>query len=268
MTNPGEPHPATLRGDPPAPARIELFGVVFTPLTLAAAAAVIAARPETAPFDYVVTPNAANIVAIARDRERLDPIWRSAFLSLLDSAVTQVLARAFGVRLPLAPGSDLTAHLFAAGIVAPDQPVAIVGCTPETVARLCARYGLRRVRHHEPPMGFIADPAAAARAVDFVAAAQCRFVFLAIGGPQAHLLAARIRADGRATGLGLCIGASLNFLAGVETRAPRWVRAGRLEWLFRTVQQPRRIGRRVIVECLPIFAIALREIRRRRTAPR
>jgi N-acetylglucosaminyldiphosphoundecaprenol N-acetyl-beta-D-mannosaminyltransferase len=249
----------------PAAARVELFGAAFTPLTLAAAAAAIAARPERAPFDYVVTPNAANIVAIARERERLDPVWRGAWLSLLDSAVTQLLARLFGIALPLVPGSDLTAHLFASGIVAPDRPVAIIGCTAATIARLRARYGLREVLHHEPPMGFLGDAAALAAVVDFAAAAHTRFVFFAIGAPQAQILAARIRGDGRATGLGFCIGASLNFLAGVETRAPRWVRRLRLEWLFRTIQQPRRIGRRVIVDCLPLFAIALRERRRRRT---
>ncbi|MBV9863506.1 MAG: WecB/TagA/CpsF family glycosyltransferase [Alphaproteobacteria bacterium] len=248
---------------PEASARVEVFGVDFTPLTIAEAARVIAARPAGEPFDYVVTPNAANIVEMQRRPELLEPVWTGAFLSLLDSSATQLLARLNGVRLPLSPGSDLTAYLFEHGIVAPDEPVAIVGCAAASIESLKARYGLRHVLHHDPPMGFIDDPAAVAQAVAFVAGAHTRFVFIAIGAPQAQRFAWAVRQDGRATGLGFCIGASLNFLTGTEVRAPRWMRTSRLEWLFRTLQQPRRIGRRVVFDCLPIVAVFLRDRMRR-----
>ena len=39
------------------------------------------------------------------------------------------------------------------------------------------------------------------------------------------------------------VGAAFDFLAGIK-RAPRWMRRSRLEWLFRLLQEPRRLWRR------------------------
>ena len=42
-------------------------------------------------------------------------------------------------------------------------------------------------------------------------------------------------------------GAAFDFLAGNKTRAPRWMQRYGLEWLFRLAQEPRRLGRRYLV---------------------
>lgn len=44
-------------------------------------------------------------------------------------------------------------------------------------------------------------------------------------------------------GVIMCIGGTLDFLAGVQKRAPKWMRRMGLEWLFRLIQQPSRIHR-------------------------
>jgi N-acetylglucosaminyldiphosphoundecaprenol N-acetyl-beta-D-mannosaminyltransferase len=40
------------------------------------------------------------------------------------------------------------------------------------------------------------------------------------------------------------VGGTLDFLAGVTTRAPRWMQQSGLEWLFRLIQEPGRLWRR------------------------
>ena len=40
------------------------------------------------------------------------------------------------------------------------------------------------------------------------------------------------------------VGAAFDFLAGIKKRAPRWMRRSGLEWLFRLLQEPRRLWRR------------------------
>jgi exopolysaccharide biosynthesis WecB/TagA/CpsF family protein len=91
------------------------------------------------------------------------------------------------------------------------------------------------------------------------------FVFLAVGSPQQEILAAAIAATRRATGIGLCIGASLEFLAGAARRAPRWVQQAGLEWLYRLGKEPRRLARRYLRDCPAVFPMLLRE--RLRQAP-
>ena len=45
----------------------------------------------------------------------------------------------------------------------------------------------------------------------------------------------------------------MNFEAGVETRAPRWMTRAGLEWLYHITQEPGRMMRRYFVDDLPIF---------------
>ncbi len=236
---------------------MQLLGLDFANLDVAEAAVLLAARPAEAPFGYVVTPNADHLVRLARD-PAVAALYRHAWLRLLDSRV--VAAAAAALRLPVprvAPGSDVTTLLLTRHL-RPGERIAIVGLSPIWLPALVARYGLAPPAHYDPPMGFATDPAAVAATVAFVLAHPARFVFLAVGSPQQEVLAAAIAATGRATGIGLCIGASLEFLAGVSRRAPAWMRRAGLEWLFRLGSDPRRLARRYLWHSPAVFRLLLR----------
>lgn len=234
-----------------------LLGLAFADLDAAAAAAWIAARPHGAAFGYVVTPNADHLVRLARDPS-LAALYHGALLRLLDSRVVAAAARGIGLAVPVvAPGSDLTALLVQRHLRAGER-FTLVGMPEAAVPRLVARLGVAAPAHHNPPMGFAGDPAAFEAAVAFVLAHPARFVFLAVGSPQQERLAAAIAARGGASGTGLCIGASLAFLAGTETRAPRWMQRAGLEWLFRLARDPRRLARRYLLDSPAVLGMLLR----------
>jgi exopolysaccharide biosynthesis WecB/TagA/CpsF family protein len=58
-------------------------------------------------------------------------------------------------------------------------------------------------------------------------------------------------------GIGLCVGASMDFLSGSRKRAPQWMQQARLEWLFRLLDEPQKLWRRYLVEGPKIFRIWL-----------
>src|SRR5271165_5274252 len=206
---------------------VSLLGLDFADLTAAAAAEAIATRPAGAPFGYVVTPNADHLVRLARDPE-LARIYRTAWMRLLDSRVVAAMATGCGLPVPrVATGSDLTSLLLTRYVPRREQ-ITIIGMRTDWFSELVARYGLTQPFHYDPPMGFDSDPAAFRAAVSFIVSHPARFVFLAVGSPRQERLAAAVAATGRATGTGLCIGASLAFLAGDERRAPPWIQHGRL----------------------------------------
>jgi UDP-N-acetyl-D-mannosaminuronic acid transferase (WecB/TagA/CpsF family) len=95
--------------------------------------------------------------------------------------------------------------------------------------RSITRCGIATPAHYDPPLGFDSNQASLDAAVDFVLANPSRFVFLAVGSPRQEILAAAIAAMGRASGIGLCIGASLEFIAGAAKRAPVWMQYAGLE---------------------------------------
>lgn len=241
---------------PPAPSREHpptrrLLGQDFTDLPPGSVVDWLLARPAEAPFGYVVTPNADHLVRLARS-PALGPLYDGAMLRLLDSRVVAGLALVMGLHPPpVVTGSDLTAALLAKV----DDPVTIIGLDPAWVGRL----GRRHVAHHNPPIGFADDRQAFARAVDFALAHPARFTILAVGSPRQERLAAAIAASGSATGIGLCVGASLEFVAGARRRAPVWMRHLGLEWLHRLGQDPRRLARRYLWDSPAVISLLVRE---------
>jgi exopolysaccharide biosynthesis WecB/TagA/CpsF family protein len=245
---------------PASPSAIRLLGVDFAILNLREAVNAINARPAGAPFAYAVTPTADHLVQLSRAPATIQPLYQGAWLRLLDSRVVARLARLLGLSAPpVVTGSDLTAALVR-GAAAAAERVTIIGLTEEQAQALAIRTGLR-FRHHCPALGVEHDAGAFAATVQFVEDNPARLVFLAVGSPWQEMLAQALVARGTATGTGLCIGASLRFLAGAERRAPVLVQWAGLEWAWRLAQDPRRLWRRYLVDDLVVLQLLRREAR-------
>lgn len=242
-------------------ASVPFVGVAFDPMTRDEVlnACLERARTAQAPgsFGYVVTPNADHVVRLA-DRPDLAPLYADAWLRINDSRVIERLARIRGLSLPACPGSDLTAALFTGGHL---SSATVIGGDPDTIRLLRARFPGLTLHHHVPPHGLARKPDEIARCVDYVADHPAPFVLIAVGSPQQEMVARAILADGRARGVGLCIGASLEFLAGTRRRAPLfWQKAG-IEWAHRLLSEPRRMWRRYLLQAPRIILLALRSRR-------
>lgn len=238
-------------------------GIETADLTLDEAIAAVGRLATGERFSYVVTPNVDHVVALRREPpDARGQVFREAYadadLVLCDSRVLARLARWSGRALAVVPGSDLTAALFARGLL-DGLVVAIVGGDTALVARLAALHPGPTYRHLQPPMGVLHDPAAQAAIVDFVADSRAQVTLFAIGAPQGERCAWACKRSGRARGVGLCIGAALEFVVGHKRRAPRWMQRLGLEWAHRLLTEPRRLWRRYLVEGPPIFAIWWRD---------
>jgi N-acetylglucosaminyldiphosphoundecaprenol N-acetyl-beta-D-mannosaminyltransferase len=237
---------------------VRLLGLNFADLTAEQAARAIAARPEGAPFRYVVTPNADHLVRLASDAG-LAPIYQDAWLALLDSRVVAGLGRRLGLPVPaVAPGSDVT-ELLLDRYVRPNERITVIGMNARWLPDLVARYDLAPPAHFDPPMGFDRDPVAFADTVAFALAHPARLTFLAVGSPRQERIAAALAASGHASGTALCIGASLDFLTGAARRAPPWLRGLALEWAWRLAGDPKRMARRYLLDSPRIIPLLLRE---------
>jgi exopolysaccharide biosynthesis WecB/TagA/CpsF family protein len=207
----------------------------------------VASRFGQERFGYMVTPNVDHFIRYYDDAE-FRAAYAAATFVLLDSRVLARMVRIrSGLSLKVCPGSDVTDRLFAE-VIRPEDVVVMIGGTEAQAAQLAAQRGLRQLRHYNPPMGFIRDERAVDECLAFVERhGPFRFCLLAVGAPQQEFLAQRLQERGRARGLVLCVGASVNFLTGVERRAPRWMQRAGLEWAFRLMQDPGRLARRYLV---------------------
>jgi exopolysaccharide biosynthesis WecB/TagA/CpsF family protein len=142
----------------------------------------------------------------------------------------------------------------------------LVGGTAQQAQMLRQRFGLRALHHVDPPMNFIGDPQLVEDCLRQIeAVGPFRFCFLAIGSPQQEIIAQMLKDRGVARGLALCIGTAVNYLTGVEKRAPEWMQQAGLEWMYRLAQNPRRMAKRYLVRGPRIFLLLWRvELRARR----
>jgi N-acetylglucosaminyldiphosphoundecaprenol N-acetyl-beta-D-mannosaminyltransferase len=101
--------------------------------------------------------------------------------------------------------------------------------------------------HHVPPMGLLSDQTATMDLVDFVQFAKAHYVLFAVGAPQSEIAALLCKKQAGITGVGLCIGASIEFLTGSKKRAPVWMQNLKMEWFFRLLTEPRRLGSRYLL---------------------
>ena len=235
---------------------MNLLGLSFNELPLEQVRDLILARPMSAGFAYVVTPNADHLDRLRRD-PGLRPVYEAALMRLFDSRFLAHFARLLGQKAPpVVTGADLIAALLP-NLTA--DRVAVVGMEDLAFAALQQRFpGICFLRHN-PPMGLLHHPAAFAEAAQFVVCAKVRLVFFALGSPVQELLAHEVMRQGKAVGLGLCIGAALEFASGTRPRAPVWMQRAGLEWLHRLGAEPRRLGPRYLLRAPRVLVLLLAE---------
>lgn len=56
----------------------------------------------------------------------------------------------------------------------------------------------------------------------------------------------------------VCAGATVDFLAGTVKRAPRWMSDHGLEWLYRFIQEPRRLFKRYFIDDIQILKLIVK----------
>lgn len=236
---------------------MDYLGLSFEQLDVDSATALLRTRRADMEFAYLVTPNVDHVVRLSnlgRDAPERRA-YRLAAWRLCDSRVLSLLASLQGIRLPVVPGSDLVVRLFC-DVFEADDRICLIGGKPGDLELLRALRPDVAFIQHVPPMGLRENADARTAAARFAVGAAARFILIAVGSPQQELIAAEIRDMQHGLGTGLCIGASIDFLAGREGRAPRWVRRLALEWLYRLLGNPRRLWRRYLVDGPRIFLLA------------
>jgi N-acetylglucosaminyldiphosphoundecaprenol N-acetyl-beta-D-mannosaminyltransferase len=251
-------------------ARIELFGVAIDPLRMDEAAGLVlswvANRERRCRF--VVTPNVDHVVML-QHHTALQAAYREAGLILADGAPVIWASRLLGKPLPeRVAGSDLTPALFDLADETrtdEEQPlrVFLLGAAPGVAERAAANIHRRwpRVRvvgTYSPPLGFEKDAAENLRILARVADAQPDVLVVGLGAPKqelwVHEHAGKLEAR-----VALCVGATIDFLAGEKSRAPRWMQQVGLEWLHRVLSEPRRLAARYAKDAWIFPQLVVRE---------
>ena len=204
----------------------------------------------------IVTLNAEMTMAALAD-QRLGQVIEAAELVIPDGAgVVWALGRQ-GRRVRRSPGIE-TARWLLDHAAAEGWSVALVGATPEVMERLRLR-----LRQELPALKLVFSVDGYQQQADWprlereLLALDPDLVLVALGVPRQELWIHGFA--GRRHGLWMGVGGSFDVWAGIKKRAPGWMSALQIEWLYRLIQEPTR-WRRMLA--LPEFFWAVLRERR------
>ena len=198
---------------------------------------------------YVVTPNLDFLLNMDEDPE-FDEACRKADLILADGISIVLLAKY--LHQPLkekVSGSDLFPKL--CGMAAKEGlSVFFLGAAPGVAEKAAGNLrraypGLKVAGTYSPPIGFERNGEEIRHIISVVTGAAPDILFIAISQMKGEKFIHRYKNDLKVP-VALSVGASVDFAAGHKKRAPKWVSRAGFEWLYRTIQEPRRIGGRVL----------------------
>lgn len=237
--------------------RIDVMGVSFDNVTMdeaVATAGKIIARKEGA---YCVTPN-AEIVWETMQSAAFRKIVNQAAMVLPDGA--GVVKGAAILHRPL-KGK-------VAGIDFADRLAAYLGKNGGSLYLLGSKPGIaeqaaENLKKKHPGLviagtgdGYFKDEAPVIEAIQ---QAKPDVLFVCLGAPKQEQFMARYQGK-LPVGLMIGLGGSLDGFAGTVKRAPRWMINCNLEWFYRLLCEPKRLGRMMR---LPKFVLACKKQRRK-----
>ena len=238
--------------------RIDVLGVGFDNVTMDEAVSRAMDFLAEEGTHYVATPN-PEIVEVCRENPAAREAVNGADLVLPDGIGVIKGAAMLGTPLrERVPGIEFAARLMAR-MAEEGRSLFLLGAKPgvaeEAARRLTVQYpGLRIAGTHD---GYFQDDAPV---IEAIRRSGAEAVFVCLGAPKQELWMAR---NGAATGARLLcgLGGSLDIFAGNVERAPQFWREHGLEWLYRLLREPRRIGRMMK---LPLFLVHVKQEKKRR----
>lgn len=230
-------------------ARTPIMGVGFDNITAGEALDKLCAMLETGDAGYVVTPNPEIVYAAVKDPS-LVPLLENAALCVPDGIgiiyAGRIMGTPFKSRVPgIELGEALVEKMAQNG-----KKLFLLGAKPG-IAELAAdnlqkKYpGLVIAGTHD---GYFKDDAPV---VELIKESQADVVFVCMGFPrQERFMAEHLEETGASVMMGL--GGSLDVFAGTVKRAPKFFIKTNLEWFYRLIKEPSRIGRMMK---LPVFLL-------------
>lgn len=232
------------------PEVVSLFGIQIHRVDMGEAVAQLREWTDAAEAAcrMVVTPNVDHTVML-RERSDMRSAYEKASLVVADGWPVVLASRLLGRSLPQrVPGSDLAPALFDTADANKKLTVYLLGAGPGVAERAAEKMKARWphvevVGTYSPPLGFEKNPRENAAIVDRINAVKPDVLIVGLGAPKQELWTAAHQ-DKLQVKTALCIGATIDFLAGEKARAPMWMRYCGLEWLHRVASEPKRLFRR------------------------
>ena len=211
--------------------RIRVFDIEIDAVGMQAAIDVILGwlRGDSTECRFVVTPN-VNHVVLLQSHTALQRVYRAADLILADGFPLILASRLLKRPLPeRVAGSELVPKLFESAAESDKRTVFLLGAAEGVGERAAAVIrstypGVEVTGVYSPPLGFESDAEQNQDIIDRINDKQPDILIIGLGAPKQELWIFEHRNQIQAK-IALCVGATIDFIAGEKSQAPIWMPA-------------------------------------------
>ena len=250
----------------PSKNRVKLFGAEIDPLTMQETVTLLASwlkLPQKS-CQFVITPNVDQIVNFQKDLG-LQAAYKKASLVVTDGKPVVWAAKLLGIKIPeTVPGSDLVPTIFDHAL-ANNLPISIflLGAMPGVADRAKAVIQtkwpiVKVVGTLSPDFGFEKTPDVSTKICEKINASGADLLIIGLGSPKQELWVSQHAAE-LTVKVALCVGATIDFIAGEKARAPIWMQNIGLEWLHRMLSEPGRLAKRYLIDAIVFPQLIVKE---------
>lgn len=206
----------------------------------------------------LITPNVDHLVKLQKD-EDFYKIYQQAEWVVCDSKILYLMSKLLKVSLPEAiPGSSFFTAYYMYHKDDPNCKIFLLGAA-EGIAEK-ARQNINKkvgreivVGAHSPSYGFEKNEKECEELIKIVNASGANVLLVGVGAPKQEKWIMKYRDRMPNVDVFMALGATIDFEAGTLKRAPKvWQKCG-MEWLYRTLKEPKRLFKRYFVDDMQFF---------------
>lgn len=236
------------------PGKLTVDGITINVYSMQDAVTSIIAAAQRGENFSVCTLNLDHVVQLQRSPD-FHAAYRRARFVTADGFPIAMLGRLAGARVQRTTGADLVLPICEQA-AAHRIPIFMFGANTLTLHRAARRLtkrfkGLEVAGCFAPGYGFDSYSSEADAAIEMIKKSGAKLCFVALGAPRQEIFAARCIDELNGTGL-LCVGAALDFIAGTQHRAPSITQKIGMEWAWRLLRNPQRLGLRY-ARCIAVI---------------
>lgn len=207
---------------------------------------------------HVITPNVDQIVRIEKD-PYFKEICEHAELLLADGHPLLWIAKRYGTPVKeKISGSDLVPALCEIA-AQKGYSIFLLGAAPGVAQKAADKLrqrlpDIRIAGVYSPPLGFEKDEAEMEKINRMLLDSHADMLFVGMGVPKQDIFIYENMEKYRIP-MSFSIGGTIDFMAGEQQRAPKWMSDHGLEWFYRFLHDPKRMFKRYFVNDLKIIKL-------------
>lgn len=227
--------------------RVDVIGVPISAVNMVECIDLLTDELDSLRGEYVCVSNVHTTV-LAHDNPEYMKVQSSSVLSVPDGKPLSLVGKKQVPTMDRVTGPDLMRELFMSK-KARGKRHYFYGNTEENlntlIGELKCAYPDIEIAGYEPSVFRPMSDAEESDLADRIDSAKADYAWIAIGAPRQEELCYRLKGKTNCVMIG--VGGAFNILANITPEAPAWMQNLSLEWLYRLIQEPKRLFKRYAI---------------------